>query len=225
MSCPRCHGPLVTSVATKRDRYFCEGCGFRWSIVEDCSDAPEKLSEELRLPLKDILCGIADKLAATEAEHAKALKRIERLERMASAASSMMPKYAEGEAFQVFISLAYAIRQDLANHSTRGEITDPESMSDEEIIADTIASGLDPSAEAERVRGVLLDAARHAILEKRLERTERTLVDLTDTLIDLINQVAADPAYLAGPWEERVDTIRQDLAEIDRNRQTPKTKE
>jgi hypothetical protein len=58
----------------------------------------------------------------------------------------------------------------------------------------------------------------------RIERMERTAVDLGDALIDLINQVAPNPARLAGPWEERLDAIRQDLAEIDRQRQ-PQPKE
>ena len=80
-------------------------------------------------------------------------------------------------------------------------------------------TALEANAEASRVRKVMLDAAHKAMAEKRIERLERTLIELADAFIDLINQIAPDPAHLAGPWEERLNAIRQDLAEMDRQRQ------
>lgn len=73
--------------------------------------------------------------------------------------------------------------------------------------------------EAHRVRNLLLSAAEKAIQQKRIERLERTVVELSEALVQAVNWFLPRPNELADSLQQRLAAIRADLADLDRERE------
>lgn len=152
--------------------------------------------------------GVEHRLAILEARHVRDQAQIRTLQRAILTMAGMMTcdKSPFGRIPKELLVDMESIGADLADWV--------ELASDQEIIDDTVAQGLNPEAEARHVRGMLLEAVTHAKDRKRIERLERAVIAASSMLPKLAGGEAA--AVLASISF----SIRADLAEIDREQGT-----
>lgn len=168
-------------------------------------ETPRQALNRQKQPLDD------ERFAALEAEHAKDHARLRTMQRAVLGIAGMVTSGESpfGRIPKELLVDMESIGSDLADWA--------ESASDQEIIDDAVAQGLDPEAEAERVRQVLLTPVEHAKALARIERLERAF--------SAMQRVVLIPSVMTDTEEENlsnlrayVSQIRADLAEIDRER-------